>query len=152
MKIKLVILCLLGSSLAYAQSSEILFSRTVTLPVDISKTKVVKTNLGYGQTFLVKILVPELAAETLMNHRNESEDAPCLATYEAQTVGQIIQNKPAVDQALFKIELSKSFNPDPEKNICHLTLIESVSTQVRGFLFIHVRESQLPDRVLADCK
>lgn len=147
----LVATVLMFAGLAAHADSVTVSSRTVTLPVDLSAAHVRKTNAGYGQTYLVKILVPELAAETVMNHRNEGEGAPCLATYEVDTIEQLIQGRPSVEKAAFKIELVKDTYLD-EAKVCHVTLTENVTTSIRGFQFIHSRASPLPDRNEADCK
>ncbi len=143
---------MLFGGLALAQTSNVMFYRDVVLPVNISTARVVKTNHGYGNTYLVKVLVPELAAETLMNHRNDGEGAPCMATYEASDINQVIQNNPAMEQVGFRIMLTKTLQPDPSQNSCHVTLNETITAKIRGFTFLHSRSSQLPDRVLADCR
>jgi hypothetical protein len=152
MKSSIVCVLLLITGIANSQVTEPIFTRTVTLPVDISTARVVKTNKGYGETYLVKVLVPELAAETLMNHRNEGEGAPCLATYQADSVDQVVWHHPETIHTEFKIDLVKLLLPDPKNNVCKVQLIETVTTTIRGYEFTHERSSNLPDRVLEDCK
>lgn len=126
--------------------------RTVKIPVDISTAKVVKTNAGYGKIFLVKILVPGLAEPTLMNHRNEGESAPCLATYETDNIDDVVQGKPETVVADMDIELTKSSYVEPTDNLCHVQLTETITTKIRGFDFIHERISDLPTRDPGDCR
>lgn len=145
-----VLMFLLGGQLALADV-KVVSERSVVLPVDVSLAKVRKTNAGYGQMYLVKILVPELASETLMNHRNEGEGAPCLATYDVSTVEELIQGKPGVERVPFQITLTKSVQLR-EDGSCAVSLQEDISASVRGFNFFHTRIAPLPDRVAADCQ
>lgn len=139
------------TALGAQANTKIISTRTVDLPVDVSTSKVRYTNKGYGEIYMVKILVPELAEETVMNHRNEGEGAPCLATTEIQTVAELIGNNPGVDTVPFVIELVKSTYLRQD-GTCSVSLTENISTTVRGHKFVHVRSSALPDRVGEDCQ
>lgn len=155
----------LAGAMAHAETiselpgEKIISERTVKLPVELNRAKVKISNRGYGQTYLVKVLVPELADITLMNHRNEGEEAPCMATYETDSLGDIIQHAPDRIQSDFKITLTKGFYLQwadqvnkPNEVICKVYLREDLETTIRGFKFIHSRTSELPDRIAADCK
>jgi hypothetical protein len=137
---------------AYADGDVTISSRTVTVPVDISSAKVVLTNKGYGTTYLVKVLVPALAGPTLMNHRNEGETAPCLATYQTNKIDDVVQGHPETINADMKIELTKSSYVDEAEKLCHVTLTETITTTIRGFDFIHARDTEMPTRDPADCQ
>lgn len=146
----LSVLLLVGTA---AQGNETIMSKkTVKLAVDLSTTGIRSSNLGYGDTFFVKILVPGLAAETLLNHRNEGESAPCLATYETFNVEDVVKGQPTTEIHEFEITQSKVVYPDVAEKTCHVTLVENVETTVRGFKFVHVRTSELPKRHIDDCK
>ncbi|MCM2353092.1 MAG: hypothetical protein NDI63_05690 [Pseudobdellovibrio sp.] len=136
-----------------AQAGETIISqKTVKLAVDLSTTGIRSSNLGYGDTYFVKILVPGLAAETLLNHRNEGESAPCLATYETFKVEDVVQNNPTTEFHDFEIVQKKVTYPNETNKTCAVYLIEDVSTKVRGFNFIHQRTSELPSRHIDDCQ
>lgn len=135
-----------------ANSTNIISSRTVQLPVDLSRSKIVVSNKGYGTTYLVKILVPALTGPTLMNHRNEGESAPCLATFQTNNPEDILDGNPETIIADFKIELVKSVLPDKNSKTCHVYLDENISTIVRGYTFVHNRRSELPMRSIEDCQ
>lgn len=122
----------------------------VVLPVDISTAKLKFTNLGYGETFMVKVIVPELANHTLLNHRNEGEDGPCLFTYGARQVDQVVQGRPEVEDVEFTVTHKRSTGLNFE-GVCKVTLIEELRAQIRGFEFFHQLFHELPDRVEADC-
>lgn len=136
-----------------AQAGETIISKkTVKLAVDLSTTGIRSSNLGYGDTYFVKILVPGLAAETLLNHRNEGESAPCLATYETFKVEDVVQNNPTTELHDFEIVQKKVTYPNETNKTCAVYLIEDVSTKVRGFNFVHQRTSELPSRHIDDCQ
>jgi hypothetical protein len=148
-------LVVLGSaSLGFAQSTttdKLISSREVTLPVNISPATLHLSQADYSVP-VVKVLVPELAAETLMNHRNTKEGAPCLATTDTKDANDIIKNNPAIEQIVFQIDLIKSVSPDLDNKVCHVWLTEKLHAVIRGAKFDHARDSALPDRSLEDCQ
>ena len=150
MKVQIVSLCLSLCLAAQVQASTLISSRIVTVPVDISMTKVLVTNKGYGTTYLVKVLVPGLAAPTLMNHRNAGESAPCLATYQTDQIDDILQGRPEIINADMKLDLVK--DAFVNNGVCQVSLTENISTTIRGFLFVHSRSVALPSRDPADCQ
>lgn len=136
-----------------AQANEVIISKkTVKLAVDLSTAGIRSSNLGYGDTFFVKILVPGLAAETVLNHRNEGESAPCLATYETFAVEDVIKNNPTTEIHEFEIVQKKVLYPNEADKTCSVWLVEDVATKVRGFNFIHQRQTELPSRHIDDCQ
>lgn len=143
---------LLAASPAFAQIETIVSKKTVQLEVDLSTTGIRSSNLGYGDTFFVKILVPGLAAETLLNHRNEGETAPCLATYETFAVEDVVKGNPSKEIHDFEIVQKKLLYPNEAEKTCDVYLVEDVATKVRGFNFIHSRSTVLPKRHIDDCK
>ncbi|MDG0818024.1 hypothetical protein [Bdellovibrio svalbardensis] len=152
--VKGFLICLsFASAMSAAQAQTVLMSKkTVTLPVDLSSAGVRSSNAGYGTTYLVKILVPGLAAETLLNHRNEGEAAPCLATYDTDKVEDITQNNPTVENIKFTITEEKILWPNTTDKICNVTLAETINAVVRGHKFTHLRRADLPARHIDDCK
>ncbi|AZZ37497.1 hypothetical protein CIK05_12065 [Bdellovibrio sp. qaytius] len=142
---------MLAATMTHANET-IISKKTVQLAVDLSTTGIRSSNLGYGDTYYVKILVPGLAAETLLNHRNEGESAPCLATYDTFKVEDVVQNQPTTEIHDFEIVQKKVVYPDTADNSCSVYLVENVQTTVRGFKFIHERSTELPKRNLADCQ
>jgi len=129
----------------------VISEKTVTLNVDISTARVKLSKAGYSVP-LVKVLVPDLADVTLLNHRNEGEEAPCLATYDAFVAEDVIQNNPAIEKANFTIKLSKITTPNAEQGTCQVKLLEEVNGIIRGFQFIHSRSFLMPERNIADCR
>lgn len=145
MKFLLALSILVSTAFANTVVSE----RTVILPVDLTKVKL--SNSGYS-SHIVKVLIPELADVTIANHRNEDEDAPCLATYEAMKVEEVVQNKPETIEVPLKITLKKHTWVDEENKVCKVGLQELVEGNIRGFNFVHDRWMDMPDRHLEDCR
>lgn len=146
-----LILTLAAAANADIQGEKILSQKTVTLKVDLNEKTVKLSRAGYSMP-LVKILVPDLADVTLLNHRNESEGAPCLSTIEAQQPSQVLKNRPQVERVPFVITLSKSFALDQESGVCYVTLVEHIEGRVRGILFTHDRSQEVAQRIAEDCR
>ena len=122
--------------------------RTINLPVNL-ETGIKFTQRGYSMP-LVKIIVNDLAAPTIMNHRNIGEEGPCLFTNDAHSVAEVVQGNPQIIDTDFTITLSKQTKLNRE-NVCKVTLIEEIIADVRGFTFEHTKRTALPDRIAADC-
>jgi hypothetical protein len=151
MKTVLCALMLLGLA-SQANANEVkIGERTVTLNVPISDTTVKLSRADY-QTEVVKVLVPELADVTILNHRNTREGAPCLATYQTPFPNAVILHRPAIEKIEFKITLSKLATLDPQQKFCSVVLKERVEGYVRGYLFEHERFEQVANRDPADCR
>ena len=135
-----------------AHASDVVISRKVVkLPVDIAEGKVKLSRAGYSMP-LVKILVPELAGVTLLDNRNVGEGAPCMASYDAKTPEDIIQNNPQVEEAQFVVTLTKTVTPDTQNNNCQVSLTETLDTRIRGHKFTHQRFLEVGTRNIEDCK
>ncbi|KYG61478.1 hypothetical protein AZI86_17345 [Bdellovibrio bacteriovorus] len=149
----LVVLGLIFLS-AMANANTLVSEQVVTLPVDLSTAGIRLSKAGYSAP-TVKVLIPELAAVTVLNHRNEGETAPCLATFQAILVEEVVQGKPEVLQVPVSIKLEKIFGvieDENGQNICQVRLMETVTASIRGFDFSHVRFGDLPSRHVDDCK
>lgn len=146
MKTLLVAIVMMTSGLVQAA---VISEKTVVLPVDVSTAKLKFTNLGYS-SFLVKVIVPELITDTILNHRNVGEDGPCLFTYGAMRVEDVIQDRPEIIETEFLITLNKEARIVGDQ--CEVELTETVTADIRGFHFQHSKSIALPSRVVADCE
>lgn len=143
----------LSSSLALAAGdlgSKILSEREVDMTIDLNSKTLKLSRADYMEP-TVKVLIPEIADVTVMNHRNFSEGAPCLATEGTKSPQDVLQGQEGKENIKVRITLSKLLYLD-DQNVCHLTLQEDVETNIRGFKFVHARQSTLPKRVAADCR
>lgn len=150
-KITITLLISLIWSATTLANDVIMSQKTVKIPVDISTTKLKWSQADYSSP-VVKVLVPALAAVTLLDHRNTGEGAPCLASYEANTPEEVIQNNPQTEQIEFTVTLIKQVIPDLENNRCLVHLIENVDGKIRGFEFTHQRDLQVGHRHIDDCQ
>ena len=144
----LLVLSFLVTQSVFATTT-IISEKTVTLPVDISTTKVRKTASDYSFP-VVKVLIPALADVTLLNHRNTGEGAPCMATYGTHEVDDVIQNDPRTVDVKFKLPHTK--DAWLVANVCKVRLTETVEGKIRGFVFTHSRSVDMPDRHVDDCR
>lgn len=128
-----------------------LSKRVVQLNVDISTTKLKWSKADYSSP-VVKVLVPELADVTLLDHRNTGEGAPCLASYEASSPEDVIQNNPAIEKVPFEVTLLKDAELDDGSSVCRVTLTELIKGHIRGFEFRHDRSLLVGNRHKDDCR
>jgi hypothetical protein len=152
---KIFLVCLLlTSALVRAQTEEVVLSdRNVTLTVEISAKNVKLSRADYSVP-VVKVLVPELAGETILDHRNTNEGAPCLATYDTKKPEDVIQGKETHIWNTFRIQLVKRvelYEETEKKQVCQVTLIERVDSKIRGFNFTHERVKDIGQRNPQDC-
>ena len=152
-KLLSIIIGFLVSIPAFA-NQVLLSERLVTLPVDISQNKVVRSNKGYGTVTLVKILVPTLADVTVLNHRNEGESAPYMATWDTDDTQDVIGQNPGLENIPFKIQLLKdtALVQSEKGQVCAVTLTEYVTATIHGYEFKHIRQQPVADRDPADCR
>lgn len=148
--LKISLLSLFVSQVSFANEIQ-MYEKQVTLPVDVSSTRIHLSRAGYSMD-VVKVLIPELADVTFLNHRNNSAGAPCMSTYETFEPNDVIQGNPSVEQVNFTIKLSKYLYQDTENKVCKVQLVETVSGKIRGFNFGHTLSTDMPDRHLEDCK
>ncbi len=147
MKTFLLIASLISS---LSVSAVTLHKKKVTLPVDISTTRLLMSNAGYGESYILKVIIPELADVTFLNHRNPSAGGPCMATYETEDLDAVIQGNPAVEQVDFEVTLDKDVWFDG--NVCQVSLRETVIGKIRGFTFQHSVTQAMPSRTEEDCR
>lgn len=131
-------------------SAVTLHQKKVTLPVDISSTRLLMSNAGYGQNYILKVIIPELADITFLNHRNPKAGGPCMATYETENVDDVIQGNPSVETVTFDVKLEKETWFDG--TVCVVSMTESIVGKIRGFTFQHSVIQQMPARTKEDCR
>jgi hypothetical protein len=146
----LVMLGILGMS-SFANADSVLSEKTVDLNVNISIPNVKMSRADYAMP-VVKVLVPDLADVTILDHRNTGEGSPCLATYEAKTPEEVVQDNPKTELIPFIIRLEKSAFLSPDGKACSVYLIERVNGVIRGFKFEHERQEFIGNRNVADCR
>lgn len=144
----LIFTSLLSGNLYAAKTMSI---KEVVLPVDINTAKIKWTSLGYGNNYLVKVIVPAIAGVTVLNHRNIGEDGPCLFTYGTSKVDDVVQGNPETIDVSFTITLEKFLRPSGDGDKCNVTMSETLVGYIRGFRFMHTETHIMPSRHINDC-
>jgi hypothetical protein len=150
---KIFFMCLISLAATAAENEVILSDRETTLTVEISAKNVKLSRADYAEP-VVKVLVPDLAEVTILDHRNTNEGAPCLATYETKKPEDVIQGHETTIWNHFRIQLVKRVDLIPSedgKKVCQVTLIERVQSKIRGFNFVHERTKDIGQRNPDDC-
>jgi len=128
------------------------------LAVVLDSTTVLCSEADYGALFL-KILIPQLANLTLLDHRNEGAGAPCVGAgicrsemFPDGNLPEDIINPAAPTQTIdLRIQLVRVSYLDHALKTCQVTLEERIATAVRGVPFTHERRAELGHRNFADC-
>lgn len=125
--------------------------KTTTVSVDLN-AKTVKCSAQDYSSPMLKVLVPGLADLTLLNHRNTREGAPCVAAGQCGKFSpqDILAAGERTERIPVRVVLRKLAEVDGAG--CHVTLVETVATKIRGVAFFHERRHELADRVADDCR
>jgi hypothetical protein len=129
----------------------IVSDRTTTVDADLN-SKTVKCSAADYSGPMLKVLVPGLADLTVLNHRNTREGAPCVAAGRCGAIGpqDILKTGEGVERIKIRVVLRKETAIEGE--VCHVSLIETVATTIRGVEFHHERVQEVAERAAADCK
>jgi len=156
MKFIFTVLTLLASLQAFADSTitQVISDKTTAIHVDLNTSTVKFSTAGYSEPTL-KVLVPELAAITILDHRNVGENSPCMRVVEDNnqpplTVPDILKNGSGTD--VISVRVVETVKKMPYGNVCIVSLTEQVDTMIRGQHFTHSEGQELPQRNIADCK
>ena len=125
---------------------------TTDVDVELNAATVKCSVSGYSAAML-KILVPALADLTVLDHRNISEGAPCIAAGRCDgNLGpqNILQSGDGTDVIPVRVVLKKT--AQLEGAVCRVFLVETVTTQVRGVPFFHERRQEVASRKAEDCR
>lgn len=169
MKILISSLAFIIGSSAWGQATNSVLVQSKTQPVEIElNTDTVKCLIGdYGVSSL-KVLIPELANMTLLNHRVPGSNAPCvtagfckgLVPGEELDVSMILgEDRPPTEVIYVTIDLMRDSQWIEATQTCEVFMTEVVTTQIRGLEFKHTRAAELskgqqwfdPQRPKEDC-
>jgi hypothetical protein len=142
---------------ALAQSTanggeSVIRDQTTTVSVDLN-AQTVKCSVADYSAPMLKVLIPDLAELTVLNHRNTREGAPCVAAGKCgDTVGpqNLLSDGAGTDRIPVRVVLKKVSTLDGD--VCHVSLVETVTTEIRGVAFFHERAQDVADRAPADCR
>jgi hypothetical protein len=135
-----------------APEGTLLSDKTTNVDVDLD-AKTVKCSAADYSGPMLKVLIPGLADVTVLNHRNTREGAPCIAAGRCgPQLGPktILSKGEGSEKVPVRVQLHKLVSLEGE--ICHVTLVETVTTAIRGVPFFHERTQDVADRPAADCR
>jgi uncharacterized protein (TIGR03382 family) len=143
-----------ASATAGPTSVETVVTDTTT-PVDLKldDSTVLCSSADYGALFL-KVLIPDLARLTLLDHQNLGAGAPCVASgacAPGNMPSDILDPAHPVERVDVNVKEVRLDQADPAAQTCTTTLIERVHVSIRGVDFYHQRTSPLGSRPYADC-
>ena len=144
---------------ASAASAEIVVRETVvhdtTTPVtlELDAETVLCSSADYGALHL-KVLIPQLAHITLLDHQNLGAGAPCVAAgpcAAGNRPSDIISTKSPNEATAISVKAIRIDEVDTEAQTCTTTLRETVDVDIRGKAFKHERFSSLGTRAASYC-
>ena len=151
-----LVLGLASSAGAAVESHEELVHDTTT-SVDLLLTPetVICSHADYSATFL-KVLIPQLASITLLDHQNTDAGAPCVAAGECAPFGDhapsdILDEADTSETVDIRVRALRVDDIDHDAETCTTTLRERVHLEIRGVRFAHERWADLGSRPYADC-
>lgn len=136
---------------------EVVHDVTRTVRVALNDKTVLCSRADYGAEFL-KILIPDLAGLTLLDHRNEGAGAPCVGAGQCggpgrggPVPGDILDPARPSARVGIRIRLIRENEIDHRAKTCAVNLIEEIDTGIRGVDFFHRRVKSLGTRHYEDC-
>ena len=151
-----LLLLALSSSPALAEVTfheTVVHDTTTTVDVKLDASTVLCSSADYGALFL-KVLIPELAPITLLDHQNTGAGAPCVAAGPCQPGNMpedIIDTQYPSSQAAINVKAIRIDQADSTAQTCTTTLREDVAVTIRGVPFTHTRYASLGERPFSDC-
>ncbi len=151
-----LVLGLASTAGAAVETREDLVHQTTT-SVDLVLTPetVICSHADYSASFL-KVLIPELAAITLLDHQNRDAGAPCVAAGECAPFGDhapsdILDDADTDETVDITVRETRVDEIDHDAQTCTTSLRERVDLTIRGVPFAHERSTSLGTRPYGDC-
>ena len=150
------ILLALSTSVADADATvreTVVHDTTTSVSLKLDASTVLCSSADYGALFL-KVLIPELAPITLLDHQNTGAGAPCVAAGPCQPgnmPSDIIDSKYPNATADINVKAIRIDEADAMAQTCTTTLREEVAVTIRGKEFKHTRYASLGERPFSDC-
>jgi hypothetical protein len=151
-----IVLGLASSAGAAVETREELVHETTT-SVDLLLTPetVICSHADYSANFL-KVLIPQLAGITLLDHQNTDAGAPCVAAGECAPFGDhapddILDEADTSETVDIRVRATRLEEIDHDAQTCTTSLRERVDLEIRGVRFAHERYAPLGSRPNGDC-
>jgi len=126
---------------------------TTAVDLKLDSSTVLCSSADYGSLFL-KVLIPDLARLTLLDHQNIGAGAPCVAAGQCRTgnmPSDIIDPAHPTERVDVDVQEVRADEADSTAQTCTTTLFERVHVTIRGIQFFHERSLPLGTRPYSDC-
>lgn len=138
---------------AFETKETLVHDTTTRVNIDLDAQTVLCSSADYGALFL-KVLIPELAALTLLDHQNLGAGAPCVASglcAPGNMPDDIIDASCPTEDVDINVKAVRLDEIDTTAQTCATYLIERVHVAIRGIDFQHERSAPLGSRPFSDC-
>lgn len=134
--------------------------KTTAVEVELNDRTVLCSAADY-QAEMLKIVIPQLADLTLLNHRNTNAGGPCVSAGICRPAGSeaglepgdiLKPGLPEVESIPVTVKLTRVTSISSDQSGCDVSLKEEIHLVVRGIPFYHVRWHFLDARVGSDCR
>jgi hypothetical protein len=134
---------------------ELVHETTTSVDLELTPETVLCSHADYSANFL-KVLIPELASITLLDHQNTDAGAPCVAAGECAPFGDhapsdILDEADPSETVDITVRAIRVDEIDHEAQTCNTTLRERVDLIIRGVPFAHERHASVGSRPYGDC-
>jgi len=153
----IVCFALVGSVSTAAAAPElketVVHDTSKSIALQLTDETVLCSSADYGALFL-KVLIPQLASMTLLDHQNLGAGAPCVAAGMCQPgrmPEDILDPSEPSETVDVRVKAIRVDEIDREKQTCTTSLTERVDVTIRGFDFAHERYASLGERPISDC-
>jgi MYXO-CTERM domain-containing protein len=144
-----------SASAAVETREELVHETTTSVDLELTPETVICSHADYSASFL-KVLIPELASITLLDHQNTDAGAPCVAAGECAPFGDhapsdILDEADTTETVDIRVRATRVDEIDHDAQTCATTLRERIDLEIRGVPFVHERYASLGSRPYGDC-
>lgn len=144
------------------EGMKLLYNVTHQLEVALNENTVLCSRADYAGEFL-KVLIPQLADITLLDHQNSGAGAPCLGAGTCRSrwspTGPLPSDIINPEKPTEKINITVKVFRQTYKTVdqsgkegCEVQIVEELKSNIRGINFYHLRDKFLGERSISDCK
>jgi MYXO-CTERM domain-containing protein len=134
---------------------ELVHETTTSVDLLLTPETVICSHADYSANFL-KVLIPQLAGITLLDHQNTDAGAPCVAAGECAPFGDhapddILDEADTSETVDIRVRATRMEEIDHDAETCTTSLRERIDLEIRGVRFAHERYAALGSRPYGDC-
>jgi MYXO-CTERM domain-containing protein len=142
-----------NAAAAPVYTETVVHDTTTNVEIDLNASTVLCSAADYSGLFF-KILIPELAPLTLLDHQNTGAGAPCVSAgpcHPGNEPSDIIDPAHPTETVAINVQAVRADQSDADTQTCNTFLIERVKVAIRGKDFFHEQFADLGTRPYADC-